>query len=171
MPRASSLNNYKGGKRVKIKFYATQNDLLTGLEKIKSLSSLQYIRSGVYHAPDFEVSAALEAKLLKNDLSFLVKKINQQITPRPERAADGREVLIIDQTGNPNTIIFTPSECNHNHYFKWGCVSTAFKNEISVELFRFFSRTLKTGYTLRNYFWFGPEALTLVMAGKVRLIR
>ncbi|MGD9156526.1 MAG: hypothetical protein PVG90_13645 [Bacillota bacterium] len=156
---------------MKVKFYATQNDLLKGLEKIKSLSSLQYIRSGVYPSPEFEVRTSLESQLLKNSNSFLVKKTNQQIRPRPKRTEDGRQIFIIDQINNSNTIIFTPSECDDHQYFKCGCISTLFKNEISVELFRFFSRTLKTGYTLRNYYWIGPEALNLIINGKVKLIK
>jgi hypothetical protein len=146
-----------------IKFYATKKDLITGLQKIESSSSLQYIRSGIYDTSEFEECRPLvDSHILKNSNSFLIKKVNQQIIPRLEKTGDGKQLYIVDQIGNPNTLIFVPSEYFQNQYFKCGCIRTDFKNNISRELFRFFSRTLKAGYTRINGYWIGPEALSII---------
>lgn len=72
---------------------------------------------------------------------------------------------IKNQSHTPYSILISPGGLAADGYLFTGWIGTHLLNSCSIEMFRYFSRTLKKGLTRLGNYWFGPEALQMVTAG------
>lgn len=155
-------------------FYAAERDLLPVFETVERSRPLKYVRMGQVEGLDLETFAAgvelpnlgkASSDSAINSDSFLVAEYSLPIKTRRVKGAVG-ERLYVDQLENPDTLVLTPGGAWETGIILHGRAATVSESMTSQELMKQFHAAFRKHFTKIKAYFVGPEALTLLEAGR-----
>jgi hypothetical protein len=143
-------------------FCGTENDIKHGIAQIESLYC--YIRCG-----DFKLIESITDYYRFSNINQLDGHsfYNYLVVVRrnTESVQNIEPINIVEELNSSYSILFFPGGLTADGRLIAGCVFTYSSNMHSSEMFRYFSRTLRKGFTRVSNYWFGAEALHLISKG------
>lgn len=145
------------------------------LQMVEQGKPLKYVLMGSFTKPDLEIfwhgadipdlgKASSESAGGCN--WFLVSSSDLQIAVRPEKTAEGVEFFPVDQLVNPDTVELNPGGIWKADILLEGRVATVSSSPASQELMKLFQKAIKKHFTKIRAFYVGPEAHSMLKAGK-----
>jgi len=158
-----------------IHFYALKGDLLSVLEAVERAEPLQYVLYDNSTKPDFPTYSRgsdipnLGKSNLETGSTITAYVVGVTTIPMKVdriRGTDGRPRYCMDQSLNPDTVVFTPAGLWGDDIVLNGKVSTVSDSPIAQKLMRRFNTAFNNSFTRVKAFRVGPEAFALLKAGK-----
>ena len=155
-------------------FCGTENDIKSGIAQIEAFYDYYYINYEYNTSPDIRFIESISDYYKDSDLKPLNEKVSQKFllivrknveVDQLRIEIDQKSVYNLEQFGSPYVNLFLPGGLMRNESLMAGWLYTNLSNSCSVEMFRYFSRTLRRGFKRIGNYWFGPEALQLVAEG------
>lgn len=153
--------------------FATRRDLELGSIAIERQQELQYVDcSAAESASPIRYDSLLDLPDLGvnrtgNHLlpAFLVmpRKARVHVQSVPQRKGGVR--YVVDQLGNPGSIVFQPGGMFEAKCLVAGHIGTIHDDPGARQLFRTFSAVVTKGFKKVRSYWVGPEALSLLHSG------
>jgi hypothetical protein len=157
-----------------IHFFALKEDILLVLGAIERDAKLQYTRMGLFSAPakdSFEEGGGIPSlgeattDSASSGQSFLVAKSSYQIGIRPIKVGIENRYAI-DQLMNQDTVVFSHGGLWSKDFVISGRVSTVSDSIEAQWLMKRFGSAFKRNFSKVKAFYVGPQALSLLNAGK-----
>lgn len=155
-------------------FYSTASDLTVVLKEIERARSINYFAAGnSYNSSVTSYSRCDQIPSLgvadretgSACMSYLVLPSEYGLTTRTVMSNDARNIYIIDQLANPNSIMLTPAGIFDSNILLRGSVGTASEADISKQIFRLFKATICKWYRKFDKCYLGREAERLLNDG------
>ena len=161
-----------------IHIFATKADLIPNLTLMESRKRVKYVRKDFYYSSNIPIyESLLEYRKLginttgdhNSDDTFFV--LDRDVVPYFEKTS----LFLVfsrysmNQLTNPGSIVFRPGGIYRDKYLICGHIGTISNSEISMSLFKDFSRTITSGFEKVNSYRVGKNALDLLRNG-MRLI-
>ena len=161
-------------KRYQVHIFATNADLVALIQKIESKRELQYLKAGLFDAPDLNGrpsllnDASLGAALIGDnaqEIRYLVADRDVRIEVRPVPQHSGGTKYAIDQKVNPKTIVFRPGGVFNKMAVISGDAETISEDPKSLALFQLFSKEIKSQFDKIKSYYVGKAAAQLLGKG------
>ena len=148
-------------------FFATKEDLVNLLRAIEIKGSLKYVPAGRSLTPDFECFSKGE-DIPKLGIATFASSSNWVETKvRLVNHSDGIKSYRIDQSMNPDTVVFWPGGMWTQDILLMGSVGTASDSVASRRVMRRFHTAIKKYFArTRNGYYVGPAGRKLLESGK-----
>lgn len=156
-------------------FYATKTDLLRVLGRVETSLAIKYVQGGI--VPEGAPHTYSSGNELPNlgysrygssagSTRYLVTDVGREVIPELVRCSDGSSHLVVNQLLNPDSVVLTPGGLWKRDILLFGNVGAAANTPITRKLMNAFGRALGGEFVKVRAFHVGPEALTLLKAGK-----
>lgn len=162
-----------------VHFYAAGSDLLPVLAEVEAKQRIVYVPMDPIVNPEgapiperYTHGADLPDLGRATDASasschgYLVTHERQVVTPRRITSDDGTIWYAIDQLANPDTVEFSPGGVWTDEIVLYGRAATVSDTKPAQRLMRLFRNAIKRHFVRIRAFWIGPEAESLLDAGK-----
>lgn len=155
-------------------FFGTTTDLSSLVRAIESEQLLRYVLTGLFDVPDaISIQSLLDVPDLgrvefgntNQSSGYLVasRELNVELRPVPQRR--GGVKYAVDQTANPNTIVFRPGGAFGESCLIAGQVGFTSNAPRALELFHLFMGSIQRQFTKVKSFYVGKEAGQLLDNG------
>lgn len=160
--------------RRQISFYATPADIRSILRVVESLETLQFIRAGLFDAPEIVALPSLAASAdlgvapggdANHEKRYLVARSHCKVEVRSVPQRRGTPKYAIDQLLNPAAVILAPGGIYGDAAVIIGEVGTSSDDASSVELFQAFSNEIRRQFGKVQSCFVGIEANQLMNKG------
>jgi hypothetical protein len=155
-------------------FYATASDMEPGLAKIEQSTPLEYVRAGMFHSKDVARYASALAiphfgvsqtgRLAAADHNYIVVPKGASIVVQEVPQRRGGIRYVIDHRENPS-VVFRPGGMFGKDCLIAGELGTPRADEVSLAIWKLFSRHFFREFVKIGLYRVGPEALRLLHAG------
>lgn len=158
----------------RIQIFATKLDIVPLLWEIEEERPLQFVLSGISYSPDIEAMQSLaDMPMLGNAEvgasiqlpSYLTADREALIKVRPIPQREGGTQYAVDQMANPQTIVFRPGGIYQGEILLAGAMGTISADVKSSEIFKLFTKVIRSQFTKIKSFYVGNDAMQLLRAG------
>ena len=159
---------------MEVKIFATLSDLESSIDCIESKIELICSKTGLFSSEEIqyfdsimnieEIGVNHTGKYITGT-SIIVCEKNDNINAEKIKQKKGGYLYSIGQSNNPNSIIFQPGGIFQNKYIVRGGIGTVSNTKKSIELFKYFKKTILKDFKKIKDWYVGPEALLLAKAG------
>jgi len=160
-------------KSIGFDFFATKEDLMSGIQAFEADHRVQYVLWGLFESPTFErYSSATEIPGLgrsiyghRGEKCFLVIPQDAELCIEAVPQRDGSTRYSVDLMNNFFGFAFKPGGVHEDRFIIDGSVGTRTGSQESINLCKDFIRKLRRGFTRIQSYYVGPQALRLMDEG------
>jgi hypothetical protein len=155
-------------------FFATAADMAPGIVAIERAISLDYVKAGMFTTPDvIRYPSAIDlpnfgisprGRSAGADSNYLIVTRGMAINVQEVAQRRGGVRYFIDHRTNPG-VVFRPGGMFKQECLISGEVGTPLTDEVSLRVWRVFSKFFFRDFVRINLFRLGPEALQLLRSG------
>lgn len=148
-------------------FFSEICDIKRIMKNIEEVKAIEYYEAGLFDTnTSFHLDSLLELEELgyvsngdwNHSKNFLVIPKGQLINIREIPQRSGGVKYAFDQMKNPKSIVFKGSGILKDGVIVAGSIGTISEDELSLEIFRNFSKQLKKAFYKVGSFYVGPKA-------------